>query len=201
MQQEFAALCRAVGETADAQALARSVAAQARPGQRLLELGCGCGASALALLALSPRVTVDALELQPRLAAIARRRAVAAGLGGRLRVVVGDVVHPPLRPPGVGYAHIFCNPPYFPLGAGRLPPLRARALARFEVAATLDHFLTCAADLLAPDGLLHLACHPARLAAAAARLAALGLADITPAAPPAMGGRLLTARRPGAMDS
>ena len=47
----------------------------ARPGERVLELGCGAGAAALCLAARVPGLELHGLELQPAYAGLARRNA------------------------------------------------------------------------------------------------------------------------------
>ena len=61
-----------------------------RPHARIVDLGCGGGAVALFLLSRGAD-TVDGIELNPRLAAMAERTAKLNGLSGRLKVVCGDV--------------------------------------------------------------------------------------------------------------
>ena len=59
--------------------------------QRAVDLGTGCGIAALALALDLPSTEVIAVELQPRLAALARRNAEENGLSSRVRVVECDL--------------------------------------------------------------------------------------------------------------
>ena len=65
----------------------------ARPGERVLELGCGAGVAALCLAARVGGLELHGLELQPDYAALARRNAAE----NRLPLVVheGDLRRPP----------------------------------------------------------------------------------------------------------
>jgi SAM-dependent methyltransferase len=121
-----------------------------RPGVSLLDVGCGAGREAFAFAEAG--VDVTAIDLSPRLVAVARAR--AAALGARIEFVAADVsTFTPSRPfdvvyltPGV-YAHI---------------PTRARRVA------TLAHVT----GLLAPGGVVVLAplLYPPALAISRSRL-------------------------------
>ncbi len=66
------------------------------PGARLLDLGCGLGAPARLALRRHPRLRVDGVTLVPWQAREALRLAGAEGVGGRLRVLVGDYTRAPI---------------------------------------------------------------------------------------------------------
>lgn len=63
--------------------------------RRVLDLGCGPGAQTLVLARSLPDAQILALDLLPLMAAECRRRAVAAGVGVRVRAVVADMGAPP----------------------------------------------------------------------------------------------------------
>ena len=124
--------------------------AAGKPGRRIADLGCGTGVVALALLAADARATAVGVEIQPRLAALARRNRELNGVAERMVVVEGDLLerHPAL--PGDSFDLVVANPPYH--HDGRLPPTEERALARQEVACSLDGVLATARRLLKPRG-------------------------------------------------
>lgn len=62
---------------------------QLRPGLRILDLGCGTGSLALRIKRLYPGVEVVGIDLDPDVLAIARTKAIAAGL--RLELVQGGI--------------------------------------------------------------------------------------------------------------
>jgi SAM-dependent methyltransferase len=91
-------------------------------GSRLLELGCGTGEEAVAL-AVAGREVV-ATDVAPRMAAIARAKALRAGVGDRVRVAAlpaGDIgALRPRRPFDGGYASfggLNCEPDLPAVGA------------------------------------------------------------------------------------
>lgn len=67
-----------------------------------VDVGCGAGGAACALAtALDGAGRVFAVDVDRRLVATARRRATAAGMGGRIGFAVGDVGAPCVRPGSV----------------------------------------------------------------------------------------------------
>ncbi len=119
------------------------------PFGRFLDIGCGTGALSFLLLAHDPKARGVGIEIQPRLAALAERAAVENGWAESLRVVAGDVRRVALDGP---FDLVATNPPFRPLGTGRLPPDQERALAHHEVALTLDEWIAVADRHLAADG-------------------------------------------------
>jgi ubiquinone/menaquinone biosynthesis C-methylase UbiE len=70
--------------------LALAADAGVLPGHRVLDAGCGVCGPAVDIARHHPEVTVDSVTLSPRQAEAARGRVEEAGLGGRVRVHVGD---------------------------------------------------------------------------------------------------------------
>jgi len=82
------------------------------PGERLLDLCTGTGCAAIAIASERPELVVDAVDVSPAAAAVARRNALRHGLEGRLTVHEGDLFSP--LPDGARYSMITANPPYVP---------------------------------------------------------------------------------------
>lgn len=114
------------------------------PGGDVLDLGTGSGIVAL-LMARAPGVrTVVGLELQPRMADIARRNAALDGVADRVSTLEGDLRRARALVRQGGYNQVVANPPYHRVGDGRLNLHPERAMARHEVAATVDDVLAAA---------------------------------------------------------
>jgi tRNA1(Val) A37 N6-methylase TrmN6 len=136
--------------------------------RRIADLGCGVGVVAIALLAGAPQASAVAVELQPRLAELARKNAALNGLADRLRVVEGD-----LRSLEGEFDLVVANPPYF--DTSRPAPSAERALSRQEIGVSLPEVLAAARRLLAPKGRAALIFPVARLVEAMTSLAGLKL--------------------------
>ena len=111
-----------------------------RPHARIVDLGCGGGAVALFLLSRGAD-TVDGIELNPRLAAMAERTAKLNGLSGRLKVFCGDVGQIKTYAAAGSQDLVVANPPYRMSTSGRVSPTAGVALARHESGAGLREFV------------------------------------------------------------
>ena len=122
------------------------------PGTAALEVGTGCGIISLMGLALERFRSVRTVELQPRLSGLAERNAALNGFQDRMRVIRGDILE--MRDRFRDLKLIFSNPPYYPLGRGRLSARADVRDARFETRLTLQGLLEALAVMLAPEGIV-----------------------------------------------
>jgi len=134
----------------DAAILARHI--RPRPGDFIVDLGTGCGVVPLVAACRHPDVTAVGVEIQPELAALARENAALNGLSDRMCILEMDMkdLTPAVikRPPD----WVVSNPPYRPMGSGRLNPNSQRALARHEIAVRLDDVAAAAGRILRTGG-------------------------------------------------
>ena len=121
-----------------------AAAVRAGVGERALDLGCGVGAAMLCLGARCPSLHIDGLELQPHLAALARRNVEANGAGERMRIFDGDILNPPSELEADSYAHVFANPPYMSGDRGNHPPNESKKIAHVEGDADLEDWVDAA---------------------------------------------------------
>jgi len=121
---------------------------RARPQDELLELGCGCGIISL-LLSAKPFRRITALEVQRSLAGLAGRNVALNGLGGRVRVVRGD-----LRTfrPRKKYDVVFSNPPYLKGEEGTLSPSAEKSIAKHELRCDIFDVMEATRRLLKKGG-------------------------------------------------
>jgi tRNA1Val (adenine37-N6)-methyltransferase len=156
-------------------ALLLAMSAFDEPGETVLELGTGVGV-VLLVLALNPRRRrLVGLELQPALAALARRNVADAGERGRVTIVEGDLRDPPPDVRDERFDLVVSNPPYYPLTDGHLNPDSQRAIARHEVTCRIDDVLARARAAVAPTGRVLLVYPAPRAAALQAAAPAAGL--------------------------
>ena len=131
-----------------------------RKDEKAVDLGCGTGAIALLMAGHQPRMTVDAVELQPDVADMADRSVALNGMQGRVRVYCLDM-REAWRTLGAGrYSLAVCNPPYGRSGAALESLGEARRVARHEGSLSCAE-LARAAELLLKSGGRFCAVYPA----------------------------------------
>jgi tRNA1(Val) A37 N6-methylase TrmN6 len=144
----------------DAVLLARF--ASVPPRGRVLDLCAGNGVVPL-LLATRTKARIDAVELQPRLADMARRSVKLNGLDEQIRVLEADLrTFAPVG--GIGYDAVTVNPPYQPADGGERKENPHQALARYEIGCTLEDVVAACARSVKPGGRVAMVHRPARLA-------------------------------------
>jgi tRNA1(Val) A37 N6-methylase TrmN6 len=177
-----------------------AAAVPARPGERVLDLGCGSGAVFLCLAARVPEIEIVAVEREPALAALARENAALNGLAARVTVIEGDVADPALRRALPRCVHGFANPPFWEAGTG--PPAALRGAATHAVEVGLDAWAGCLGAAVGHRGSATLVLPAARFAHGLAALGGAGfgspaLLPLWPRAGVAAKRVLVAARREG----
>ncbi len=124
----------------------------ARPGDRVLDVGCGAGAAALCLSHRVPGAGVTGLEAAPDLAALARKNARANGFEEDLKVVEGDLLAPPRQCEPGSFNHVMANPPYQELKKGNPPPDPEKSRANVEGEARLADWIDFCLSMARPKG-------------------------------------------------
>lgn len=136
--------------TMDAFLLAGFIAPQ--PGHKILDLGTGGGVLPLLIAGAEPVAQVVGLEIQAELAAMAARSVALNHLENRITVIEGDLRNPPDSLPANSFDYVISNPPFFPAGQGIVSENTALALAKFEIACTLEEVVKAAARLVRAKG-------------------------------------------------
>jgi tRNA1Val (adenine37-N6)-methyltransferase len=114
----------------------------------ILEVGTGGGIISL-LLGRRPFRQITAIEIQPGLAALARRNVTLNGLGGRIEIVRADWrTFEPRRT----YDLVFSNPPYIRHATGFLSASAEKSAAKHELHGGIGEMMAKTAVLLAPGG-------------------------------------------------
>ena len=116
-----------------------------RSSRPALEVGCGVGVVSLLALQQKKFPAVTGIEIQEALYKLALENGAANGMAGRFQVIHGDFNR---ICAGISNVQtIFCNPPFFKTGHGRLSPDETIRLARTELALTLSGHVTVEQDL------------------------------------------------------
>lgn len=122
------------------------------PFGRFLDIGCGTGALAFLLLARDAAAAGVAVELQPRLSALAARGRDENGWRERLEILGGDVRTLGATLGASRFDLVATNPPYRTVEEGLPSPIQERALSHHEIALALPEWLEVAARVVRPGG-------------------------------------------------
>jgi tRNA1(Val) A37 N6-methylase TrmN6 len=142
-------------------AILLAAACPARMGERAADLGAGVGAAGLALAARVGGIHVTLVEVDARLAALARENVQQNGLAARVTVANVDVLAPARAHAAAGLhpgslARVLMNPPFNDPERLKASPERERRLAHAAPLGTLAAWVRVAGRLLRPPGTLTL---------------------------------------------
>jgi tRNA1(Val) A37 N6-methylase TrmN6 len=144
----------------DAVLLARFAAVP--PRGRVADLCTGNGVIPM-LLTTRTQAAIDAVEIQPRLADMARRSVVHNKLDNQIRIIEADL-RQYWKTAGNGvYDAVTVNPPYMPAQTGDQNENEHFAIARHEVHCTLDNVVEACARLVRTGGKVSMVHRPNRL--------------------------------------
>ena len=141
------------GYRAGADPVFLAAAVPAKPGERVLELGCGVGTAFLCLANRVSELTIHAVEKTEAYAALAQTNAQAAGV--EAWVHKGDLAALPTDLKSETFDHVFFNPPFFDRGAGSRSPDIEREGAR-GAEETVNFWIDVGLKRLRPGGTLTL---------------------------------------------
>ncbi len=108
----------------------------AKPGEKVLDLGSGTGGVAICLATRLPGVYVDGIEIQNNLLTLANENVTLNGLVDRIKIYPGSISENPAMAPENFYDHVFANPPYLEGGSANPSPLETKDLAHLGKAKT-----------------------------------------------------------------
>lgn len=146
----------------DAVLLARYAGVPARG--RVLDLCTGNGVVPL-LLTTRTAASIDGVEIQPKLADMARRSVALNGLEDRITIIEADLREWSKRADVRGaYDAVTINPPYLPRGSGEYKENIHKAMARHEIGCTLDDAAAACAAAVKSGGRVTMVHRPSRLA-------------------------------------
>jgi tRNA1Val (adenine37-N6)-methyltransferase len=146
------------------------------PYGRLVDFCAGCGVVGLGLLSRDAQAQATLVELQERLAGLARRNADDNNLGPRVTVQQRDLTEPSSTgESGARYDVAVANPPYRTLDEGPASPDEEVAIAQHELKLSLTKLVETMRWALKPGGRAALVYPAARINALLSTLAAEGL--------------------------
>ncbi len=120
--------------------------------RRVVDLGTGAGILPLILAYRHAALSICGVEIQPALARKARENVQANDLADRIQILEADLQS--INPRRLGYVAdvVVSNPPYRQARSGRINPNRERAVARHEIAVTLEGLVRTVRRVLRTGG-------------------------------------------------
>lgn len=134
-----------------------------KKGETVLDLGTGTGILPILLAAKTEGSHYTGLEIQEESADMARRSVLVNGLQDKIDIVTGDIKQARDIFGASAYDVIVSNPPYMPGQHGLVNPDSPKAIARHEVACTLEDVIGQGAMILKPGGRFYMVHRPFRL--------------------------------------
>lgn len=138
--------------------------ANAKKGEKVLDLGTGTGIIPILMEAKTEGEHFTALEIQEESADMARRSVMYNHLEDKIEIVTGDIKDASKIFGASSFHVITTNPPYMIGNHGENSPKEAKAIARHEVLCNLDDIIRESARLLVPGGHFYMVHRPFRLA-------------------------------------
>jgi tRNA1(Val) A37 N6-methylase TrmN6 len=154
------------GHRSGSDAVWLQAAVSAMKGESVLDAGSGVGVAGLCLLARVPGTRVTAVEIEPRLCALAATNAASNGLEARFTAIEADLIAQARSLAAKGlvaesYDQVMANPPYRAEGSVRTTPERASAHVMNR--GGLESWLRFLVRMMAAKGTLTLIHLPERL--------------------------------------
>lgn len=124
---------------------------EVKNGEHIVDMGTGTGILSVLLAGRNRTVSITGIEIQPQVAALARRNMEFNGIADRVSVITGDIKN--IRSLVQGRVHaVVCNPPYEKAGSGKESANLAHKIARHEIACSLGDVINSASQLLETGG-------------------------------------------------
>jgi len=124
--------------------------------EKIIDLGTGCGV--IPLLIYNPNIDnfIYAIEIQEKLADIAKRNVILNQLEENICVINDDIKNLKQQFPGESFDVITTNPPYIQVGKGKISETDEQLLARHEINMTLENMAAIGSYLLKKRGRFYL---------------------------------------------
>lgn len=138
--------------------------AQAKKGEKVLDLGTGTGILPILMEAKTEGEHFTGLEIQKTSVDMAQRSVKYNGLESKVSIVEGDIKEAASIFGKASFDVVTSNPPYMTGQHGLVNPKLPKAIARHEVLCTLEDVISQAAAVLKENGRFYMVHRPFRLA-------------------------------------
>src|ERR1700676_2450079 len=145
------------GHRAGHDAILLAAATSAQPGDRVVDFGAGVGVAGLAVAKRVAGIEIILVEIDPKLADLARENSVSNGLQATVVVLdiasgAEDFIAAGLPPDSADV--VLMNPPFNDPARHRASPEKAREIAHVATAETLESWIHAARRMLKSGGVL-----------------------------------------------
>lgn len=125
---------------------------QPGPKDRIVDLGVGCGIIPMILAFRYHGIRIYGVEIQEELADLSKINVETNQMNDRVQIIKGDMksLHHQMMDGPVDV--VVSNPPYRKIDSGRINPGKMKAIARHELAITLNDIVDTAKSLLKTAG-------------------------------------------------
>lgn len=137
--------------------------AEVKRKDRVCDFGTGCGIIGV-LTAKKCSNQVFGVDIQPKAVAQAKISAQMSGLMDRFTPILADIKELKGCFSAGDFTLIFCNPPYYKVGSGKISDNEAKVIARQEIKCNIDDIACEAYKYLCDKGRLCVCHKPERLA-------------------------------------
>lgn len=147
----------------DAVLLSDFAAKNVKKGAKVLDLCTGNGIIPVLLTAKTAAESICGVEIQEKVAEMAKRSVLLNGLEERVKIVAGDLKDAPNVFGKAVFDNITCNPPYKEVFGGAKNAEDTVSVARHEIFCTLEDVVAASGSLLKSGGKLCMIHRPERL--------------------------------------
>ncbi len=123
-------------------------------GDDILDLGAGCGIISLIMAYRWGNIlkSITGIEIQDSLVDLARQNIAINKFNKVCRIINEDVKTLVRQIDRESFTRVICNPPFYKPGTGRTSRNRESLLARHQISATLEDFISAAAGAVKNSG-------------------------------------------------
>ena len=125
-----------------------------KKGAKVLDMCTGTGIIPVLLWGMNEPSSIDAVEILPQVSDMAKRSMELNSLSDKIHIHNADLKDSAKLFGKHVFDAVTCNPPYMNAGGGIVNPKDNLAIARHEIACTLDDVVRCAREVLKPGGKL-----------------------------------------------
>ncbi len=135
----------------------------AKPKEKLIDLCSGNGIIPILLCKYTRCNDIKALEIQKEVAELAKRSVKLNNLTDRIEIIEGDLRNVKQNFDCGSFDVVTCNPPYMPIGTGKINLCDSVNIARHEIMCTLEDVIESAAYLVKNGGRFYMVHRAERL--------------------------------------